>query len=145
MICEPKFGKSFGDGGSSTEPNVGEGVTSTATNEYAAAGTYTVTMTVRSSANANKVCRVQGNVPSVTVVVDPAVGNTPPTANDDVDTTDQDVPVNIDVLANDTDPDVGDILSVDSVTQGTNGSVTNNNGTDVTYTPSGGFLSLIHI
>ena len=40
----------------------------------------------------------------------------------------------VDVLANDSDPDT-DPLTVDSVTQGTNGSVVNN-GTDVTYTPN---------
>ncbi len=39
----------------------------------------------------------------------------------------------VDVLANDTDPDL-DALAVDSVTQGANGSVVNN-GSDVTYTP----------
>ena len=45
-----------------------------------------------------------------------------------------DTPVVVDVLANDSDPN-GDILTVDSVTQGSNGSVVNN-GTDVTYTPN---------
>ncbi len=68
-------------------------------------------------------------------------GNTPPTANDDAATTNQDVPVTINVLANDTDPDVGDTLSVASVTQGGNGSVTNN-GTDVTYTPNAGWFGI---
>jgi hypothetical protein len=69
-----------------------------------------------------------------------AAGNIPPTANDDPDaTTNEGVPVDIDVLANDTDPDVGDTLSVTAVTQGANGSVTNNT-TDVTYTPNPGFF-----
>ncbi len=48
-----------------------------------------------------------------------------------------DIPVTIDVLANDTDPDL-DASGVDSVTQGANGSVVNN-GTDVTYTPNSGW------
>jgi VCBS repeat-containing protein len=63
--------------------------------------------------------------------------NDPPVAVDDSDTTPEDIPVTIDVLNNDSDSD-GDMLTVDSVTQGTNGSVTNN-GSDVTYTPDPGF------
>jgi uncharacterized repeat protein (TIGR01451 family) len=63
--------------------------------------------------------------------------NDPPIAVDDSDTTPADTPVTIDVLDNDFDID-GDILTVDSVTQGTNGSVTNN-GNDVTYTPDPNF------
>jgi uncharacterized repeat protein (TIGR01451 family) len=59
--------------------------------------------------------------------------NDPPVAVDDSDTTPADTPVTIDVLDNDSDVD-GDTLTIDSVTQGTNGSVTNN-GNDVTYTP----------
>jgi len=59
--------------------------------------------------------------------------NDPPVAVDDSDTTPADTPVTIDVLDNDSDTD-GDTLTVDSVTQGTNGSVTNN-GDDVIYTP----------
>jgi len=63
--------------------------------------------------------------------------NDPPVAVDDSDTTPADTPVTIDVLDNDSDID-GDTLSVASVTQGTNGSVTNN-GADVTYTPASYF------
>lgn len=63
--------------------------------------------------------------------------NDPPVAADDSDTTPADTPVTIDVLDNDSDPD-GDTLTVDSVTQGSNGSVVNN-GDDVTYTPNSGF------
>jgi len=59
--------------------------------------------------------------------------NDPPVAVNDSATTPADTPVTIDVLDNDSDMD-GDTLTVDSVTQGTNGSVTNN-GNDVTYTP----------
>ena len=41
-------------------------------------------------------------------------GNTPPTAVDDVDTVSEDGPaIGVDVLANDTDPDAGDTLTVD--------------------------------
>ena len=59
--------------------------------------------------------------------------NLPPVAVDDADGTPEDTPVTVDVLANDSDPDA-DPLSVDSVTQGSNGSVVNN-GSDVTYDP----------
>ncbi len=58
----------------------------------------------------------------------------PPVAVDDAVSTPVDTAVVVDVLANDTDVN-GDALTVDSVTQGSNGSVVNN-GTDVTYTPN---------
>ena len=73
---------------------------------------------------------------TVTDVYEPPV-NYPPTAVDDSATTQQGTPVTIDVLNNDSDSD-GHTLTVDSVTQGTHGSVTNN-GNDVTYTPNSGF------
>ena len=58
-------------------------------------------------------------------------------ANDDTAATDEDTPVTIDVLGNDSDID-GDTLSVDSVTDPANGSVVNND-TDVNYTPDANF------
>ncbi|HEB53606.1 MAG TPA: hypothetical protein ENI87_10175 [bacterium] len=61
----------------------------------------------------------------------------PPVAADDSAVTQQGSAVNIDVLANDTDPENG-TLSVDSVTQGTNGSVSTD-GATVTYTPNAGW------
>ncbi|KPJ58544.1 MAG: hypothetical protein AMJ46_14050, partial [Latescibacteria bacterium DG_63] len=64
--------------------------------------------------------------------------NDPPVANNDTVTTEEDVAVVIDVLANDTDVDVGDTLSVSAVTHGAHGTVTNN-GTDVTYTPNANY------
>jgi VCBS repeat-containing protein len=64
--------------------------------------------------------------------------NDPPVAVNDSAVTKKDTPVIIDVLSNDSDPDVGDILTVDSVTQGANGSVSNN-GSYATYTPATGF------
>jgi len=63
--------------------------------------------------------------------------NDPPVAVDDSAFTKKDTSVIIDVLSNDSDVD-SDILTVDSVTQGTNGSVSNN-GSYVTYTPALGF------
>jgi Big-like domain-containing protein len=64
--------------------------------------------------------------------------NRPPTANPDSATTQQNTPVTINVVANDTDPD-GDTLTVTGVTQGAHGTVTNNNNGTVTYSPSAGF------
>ncbi|PVV15466.1 MAG: hypothetical protein B6D82_03645 [gamma proteobacterium symbiont of Ctena orbiculata] len=49
--------------------------------------------------------------------------NDAPVAADDTIGTDEDTPVTVDVLPNDSDPD-GDTLTVTSVTQGTNGAVT---------------------
>ena len=64
--------------------------------------------------------------------------NTPPTANADAATVVEDAaatPVN--VLANDTDPDVGDTLTIQSVTQPANGTVViTGGGTGLTYQPN---------
>jgi hypothetical protein len=59
--------------------------------------------------------------------------NRAPVAVDDVASTAEDSAVTVAVLGNDSDPD-GDALAVDSVTQGSHGSVTNN-GSNVTYDP----------
>ncbi len=81
------------------------------------------------------------NVATVTITVTATGPNNPPVAVDDPSAaTTQDVAVVIDVLANDTDPDP-DTLTVNSVTQGTNGAVVNN-GTDVTYTPSASWTGI---
>jgi hypothetical protein len=63
--------------------------------------------------------------------------NTEPVATDDIDQTVLGVPITIDVLANDSDPD-GDDLTIISVTQGTYGTVEIANNA-VTYTPGSGF------
>ncbi len=72
---------------------------------------------------------------TVTVTVNPI--NDDPVAVDDADTTDEDTPVTIDVLANDSDVD-GDTPGVTGVTQPANGSVTFT-AADVTYTPNADF------
>jgi hypothetical protein len=61
--------------------------------------------------------------------------NDPPSAFDDTASTNEDTPATISVLANDSDPDAGDVLSIDSVTQGAHGSVVIG-GNAVTYTPA---------
>ncbi len=63
--------------------------------------------------------------------------NTPPVANDDSATTDEDVAITIDVLSNDHDVD-GDSLQITAVTQGDNGSVSVR-GASVIYTPNAAF------
>ena len=65
--------------------------------------------------------------------------NHAPVANDDNATVNEDSAGNvIDVLTNDTDAD-GDTLTITAVTQGANGTVTNNS-TDVSYTPNALFF-----
>ncbi len=67
----------------------------------------------------------------------PASENHPPTAGDDAASTGENVAADIDVLANDSDPD-GDALHVNSATDPAHGT-TVNHGTHVTYTPDVGF------
>ncbi len=67
------------------------------------------------------------------------ISNSPPAAQDDAESTPEDTSITIDVLDNDSDADSGDTLTIISVTQGSDGSVTNNN-TDVTYTPDSNFF-----
>ena len=64
--------------------------------------------------------------------------NVAPVAVDDSATTNENTPVNIAVLTNDTDTD-GDTLTVVSVTQPTNGSTAIESDGTVTYTPTTGF------
>jgi len=75
------------------------------------------------------------NLATVSLIIHPV--NDVPAAVDDEDSTSEDIPVTIDVLINDSDPD-GDPLSVDWVEQPENGSVAYNGG-NVTYTPGPNF------
>ena len=77
------------------------------------------------------------NTATVNVVVN-AVVNSAPTAADDAVPTAMKTAVTIAVLDNDTDADA-DLLSIDSVTQGANGSVAINADGTLTYTPGNGF------
>ena len=65
--------------------------------------------------------------------------NLMPVANPDIAVTNEHTPVVIDVLDNDYDPDGGDTLTVDSVTQGTNGDVEIIDDQHVGYSPDPGF------
>jgi outer membrane protein OmpA-like peptidoglycan-associated protein len=73
---------------------------------------------------------------SVTVTV--SAGNVAPTAQNDQSTTNQDTPVTIAVLTNDTDPD-GDTLTITATTNPVNGNVSIVNG-EIVYTPNAGFV-----
>ena len=64
--------------------------------------------------------------------------NDPPVADDDTGTTDEDTPVTIDVLSNDSDVD-GDSLSVVGTTDPSNGSIVDHGDGTVTYTPDPNF------
>ena len=72
------------------------------------------------------------NNATVTLFVNPI--NDAPIARNDTASTLEDTPVTIPVLNNDSDVD-GNLLTVNSVTQGTNGTITTN-GTTVIYTPN---------
>ncbi|MBU2982517.1 tandem-95 repeat protein [Lentibacter algarum] len=79
-----------------------------------------------------------GNESTATVTVVVSDPNQAPIAGDDSDTTDLEMPVVIDVLGNDSDPE-GEALTVTGTTEPANGSaVVNANGT-ITYTPADGF------
>gem|GEM_PF-1728174 len=64
--------------------------------------------------------------------------NIPPVAENDSATTDENSIVIIDLLANDSDAD-GDALTITSVSQPSNGSVTDNGNGTVTYSPAADF------
>jgi CshA-type fibril repeat protein len=91
-------------------------------------GTDTITYTVTDG---------NGGTTTATATVTVGAVNDDPVVNDDTFTTDEDTPVTVDVLANDTDPE-GDSLSVDTATA-TNGTVTINPDGTITYTPNADF------
>ena len=76
---------------------------------------------------------------AVTITVTPV--DDAPAAVDDIATTARDTAVDINVTANDTDPDSGASLSVTSVTSPSNGTavITSGSTTTVTYTPNVGY------
>ncbi|MEW8465277.1 MAG: tandem-95 repeat protein, partial [gamma proteobacterium symbiont of Ctena orbiculata] len=80
-----------------------------------------------------------GGTDTATVTVTVGAVNDAPIATDDAVGTNEDTPVTVDVLPNDSDPD-GDLLTVTAVTQGTNGSVSIDpvSGNPV-YTPNADF------
>ncbi len=81
---------------------------------------------------------VTDGIATDTATVTVAVGNSAPVAVDDEATTGRNRPVDIAVLANDTDPD-GDTLAVTETTTPADGTVAVNDDGTVTYTPVAGF------
>ena len=72
---------------------------------------------------------------AIVVPVNVICNNDPPVANPDSPTTNEDTPIGIEVLANDTDPDGGDVLSVISVTDPPSGAAQIESSGFVTYSP----------
>ncbi|EAQ11253.1 Hint domain-containing protein [Maritimibacter alkaliphilus HTCC2654] len=83
----------------------------------------------------------QGATDTATVTINVGAVQDDPDAENDVELTDENTPVDIDVLANDSDPD-GDTLNVLSYGQGTNGTVTGGGTGPLTYTPNSGFTGV---
>jgi len=116
---QPPF-SSFLDNGDDT-------ATLTLAPDYSEAGSYSMTVTVSDGTDTD--------FETFSITVNDT--NRDPVANDDADSTNEDVAVTINVLGNDSDPD-GDSLTVYSVTQGANGTVINNDS-NVTYIPDPNF------
>jgi hypothetical protein len=79
-------------------------------------------------------------IATVNITVD--LVNNPPVAQDDEATVNQDSGANsLDVLANDSDPDYGQTVSVTQVTQGKHGTVAiTGGGTGLSYAPNSGYV-----
>ena len=77
------------------------------------------------------------NTSTVSITVN-SVNDGPDAVDDDATVTEDSGPNTVNVLINDTDTE-GDTLSITAVTQGTNGSVVNNNSS-VSYTPNANFF-----
>ncbi|MBW2466555.1 MAG: tandem-95 repeat protein, partial [Deltaproteobacteria bacterium] len=73
---------------------------------------------------------------TVTIIVTSV--NHPPSAENDSAATDEDMSVTVNLLANDTDAD-GDLLTIESIDQSTNGTVNENGNGVITYTPAENF------
>ncbi|NNF10470.1 MAG: tandem-95 repeat protein [Acidimicrobiia bacterium] len=88
------------------------------------------------------VCDPGGLCDTAEIVIAVGPDNDPPVAKDDTATTDEDVPVTVDVLANDADVD-GDVLTVTDVpTPPANGTAVINGDNTITYTPAPDFFGV---
>ena len=89
-------------------------------------GIYTVTVTAN-----------DGNGGLTSTIFTWTVSNTAPSANDDSYTTAEDTPINVNVLLNDTDPDLDPLVVVSATA--TNGTVIVNADNTLTFTPNANF------
>ena len=81
----------------------------------------------------------KGGSDTATLTVTVTGVNDAPEAQDDYDTTPFGAPVTINVLGNDTDPDTGDVLSIQGTPTSPDGTVAVNPDGTITFTPNAGF------
>jgi len=104
-------------------------ITSTHLSEYLTSSTFMIQFRGKMSGR-----REDADVDNVKIVGE-GVPNNPPAAQDDSATTNEDTPVTIDVLDNDSDPD-GDALTVSAASDPAYGTVVVNQNQTITYTPT---------
>ena len=120
-------------------------VTSTSAGGHVTAGKYDVLMSLGQSgpigtSSSSRYKMMFGHVPATVLPPDLTAPNTNPVAVADSATLNEDTVLpNLNVLANDTDVDAGDTLSVVSTSTPGDGSVTINNDGTLTYSPDGNF------
>ncbi len=121
----------WGDGtllGTASSVNEGAGTFIIDPHTYLTAGVYTVTISVSDGVDFSAIDTLR------VFVISP---NSPPVANDDSVTTDEDTPVVINVVGNDSDPDSNlNVASVTVLSGPTNGAAVSNGDGKVTYTPN---------
>ncbi|MCW9002136.1 MAG: Ig-like domain-containing protein, partial [Rhodospirillales bacterium] len=101
-------------GGEPGQPGIGVGSIPTVGGDYTApqAGPEAIPLTSPVTGGGTPPSTTGGGGTATTPTAAAAVANTAPTASDDVATTDENSSIAIDVLANDSDPDAGDVLSL---------------------------------
>ncbi len=141
VIIDVLGNDSDGDGGSLTVVTVSAPSHGTALINEDDTITYTPDGTYSGTDNfAYTIEDGQGGSDSATVTIMINLINSSPNANDDTATTDEDNPVTINVLSNDSDPD-GDMILINTITTPTYGNATIVSG-NIVYTPGSDAQSL---